>query len=100
MTKADLAGKTHQKIESKRGNSEYEDQGRDAKIVCRRKQQRQDHYNGDKRYQRKQPMVLQSPKSLGAGQHLYTRSTIRFPNRPCGMANSTARITMNATASL
>ena len=100
VAQTDLSGKTHQKIESERSDGENEDQGRDAKIVCRRKQQRQNRYDDDKRYERKQSMPLQSPKSIGAGQHFYTRSTIRFPNRPCGMATSTTRITMKATASL
>jgi hypothetical protein len=95
-----LPGKTHQKIEAKGGNSENENQGRDAIVIRRRKQQRQDHDDYGERYQRKQPVVLQQAKSIGPGQHVYTRSTVVFPNNPCGMANSTARMTTKATASL
>jgi hypothetical protein len=45
VTKADLPGKTHQKIEAKSGNSENENQGRDPIVIRRWEQQWQNHDN-------------------------------------------------------
>ena len=93
MAQADLAGKAHQQVQSDPGKREHENQRGDAIVVGGgevRWQHRGNHRHcGD----RHQPGIEQRA-------HAHTRSTLARPNRPCGMANSTARMMRKATASL
>src|SRR5262249_52072270 len=93
MAEAHLAGKAHQQIEPHRRQGKNEHEGRDAIVIGRRKQQRQDGNNRRERDERPQPVRRE-------GAHPHTRSTRPRPNRPCGMASNTARMTRKATASL
>src|SRR5882672_4789904 len=73
--------------------SEYEHQRRDAVIVGGWKEQRQQDDDGGHHHEARQPVLQQRA-------HTHTRSTEALPSSPRGMANSTIRITRNATASL
>src|SRR5262245_1273022 len=93
VTQADLPGEAHQQIEAERRQRENEHQRGDAVVIGRRKQQRQNDDDCRDGHERGQPVRDECV-------HAHTRSTRPRPNRPCGIARSTARITRKATASL
>src|SRR5579864_428941 len=100
MAEADLTGEAHQQVQAEAGDCEDKDQGRDAIVIGGRKRQRQHQYDRGERDEGNQAVSLQQSSSIEEREHAHTRSTFALPKRPCGKANSTARMTRNATASL
>ena len=95
MAEADLAGEAHQQVEAEHRERVDEDQRCDAQIesaTAANQRQR------PPRWRRRR--ITQRIGARDEAPHDHTRSTLRWPNRPCGMANRTARMTRKATASL
>ena len=88
MAQADLAGISGQDDDPRRRQGIDEHQRADAVVEARGKEQRRQR--DQRRQHQKRCMFLRH----------HTRSVDLRPNRPCGMKNSTARMTTKAAASL
>src|SRR5258708_14258634 len=97
MTEAHLPGQAHQQVQAGCREREYEHERRDAVVIAGRKKQRQHEDDRGHCRNARQPML--EDRSHGEVR-AHTRSTDARPKRPRGMANSTTKMTRNATASL
>ena len=91
MPEADLAGIADEDDEARHRKAIDEDQRADAEIIGRREEDRRDRDDRGEDEER---------GCLAGEPHDHTRSVDLRPNRPCGMAKSTARMTTKAAASL
>ena len=93
MPEADLSRLPHEDVQPDSGKSGHPHERRHAEIVARGKDERENRDHHRQKSEREEALVREST-------HFYTLSTIRRPNRPCGAANSTMRMTRKAKASL
>lgn len=91
MSQADLAGIADEDDEARHRQAIDEDQRSHPEIVGRWEEDRRDRDDRCEDEER---------RCLAGEPHDHTRSVDLRPNRPCGMAKSTARMTTKAAASL